>query len=182
MNSTMPVLKEQYLKKVVPELVKRNKYKSLHEVPVLEKIVLNSGINANADKGSIEQLVKDMSLIAGQKPVITRARKSISNFKLRQGVPNGVKITLRGNRMYDFFYRLVSIALPVIRDFRGVAKRLDGAGNLNIGIQDHTIFPEIKIETTNRKNIGLDIAIVTSAKTDKEAVELLELIGMAFRK
>jgi large subunit ribosomal protein L5 len=179
---TMSVLREHYLTRVVPELRKRNRYKNLHQVPALEKIVLNSAINAAAEKTAIEQLIKDMTLISGQKPLVTKAHKSISNFKLRQGMPNGVKVTLRGHRMYDFFYRLVSIALPIIRDFRGVSKRFDGAGNLNLGIGDHTIFPEIKIETTNRKNIGLDIAIVTTACTDGEALELLERMGMAFRK
>jgi large subunit ribosomal protein L5 len=178
----LPSLKEHYLKTVVPELIRRHGYSNLHEVPTIEKIVLNSGINAAADKATVEQLVKDMSMISGQKPLITRSKKSISNFKLRQGVPNGVKVTLRNRRMYEFFCRFVSIALPVIRDFRGVLKRLDGAGNINIGVQDYTIFPEIKIETTNRRSVGLDVAIVTTARTDREAVDLLELMGMAFKK
>lgn len=178
----MPVLKEQYLKKVVPELTKSYGYKNIHRVPCVEKVVLNSRINSSADKSAIEQLIKEIGLIAGQKPVTTRAKKSISNFKLRQGMPTGVKVTLRGVRMYEFLYRLINIALPVIRDFRGVSKRMDRSGNLNIGIEDHTIFPEIKVETSNRQNIGLDIAIVTTADTDKEGLSLLEALGMAFRK
>ena len=178
----MPVLKELYLKQVVPALMKELDCKNIHVVPKIEKVVLNSRIDADLDKALIEQLVKEMGLISGQKPLITKSRKSISNFKLRQGVPAGVKVTLRGNRMYDFLYRLINIALPVIRDFRGVSKKMDKHGNLNIGIEDHSIFPEIKIETSNRQNIGLDIAIVTTTSEDKKALLLLEKLGMAFRK
>lgn len=178
----IPVLKEFYLKQVVPALMKELDCKNIHVVPKIEKIVLNSRIDADLDKAHIEQLVKEMGLISGQKPLITKSRKSISNFKLRQGVPAGVKVTLRGNRMYDFLYRLINIALPVIRDFRGVSKKMDKHGNLNIGIEDHSIFPEIKIETSNRQNIGLDIAIVTTTNEDKKALLLLEKLGMAFRK
>lgn len=178
----VPALKEFYFTKIVHDLAKSMGLNNVHTVPFVEKVVLNSRIDANADKSQIEQLVKEIGLIAGQKPLITKAKVSISNFKLRQGVPNGVKVTLRGNRMYDFLYRLINVALPVIRDFRGVSKKMDRAGNLNIGIVDHTIFPEIKIETNNRQNIGLDIAIVTSAKNDKDALVLFEALGMAFRK
>lgn len=178
----MPVLKEVYLKQVVPALIKELECKNVHVVPKVEKVVLNSRIDADLDKAHIEQLVKEMGLIAGQKPLVTKAKKSISNFKLRQGVPAGVKVTLRGNRMYDFLYRLINIALPVIRDFRGVSKKMDKHGNLNIGIADHTIFPEIKVETSNRQNVGLDIAIVTTTNCDKQALLLLEKLGMAFRK
>ena len=180
--SNMPVLKEFYLKQVVPALMKELGCKNVHVVPGVEKVVLNSRIDADLDKAHIEQLVKEIGLIAGQKPLITKAKKSISNFKLRQGVPAGVKVTLRGARMYDFLYRLINIALPVIRDFRGVSKKMDKRGNLNIGIADHTIFPEIKVETSNRQNIGLDIAIVTTTNEDKKALLLLEKLGMAFRK
>lgn len=178
----VPLLKDIYLKQVVPALIKEYGYKNIHVVPQVEKVVLNSRIDASAEKAYIEQLVKEIGAISGQKPLITRAKKSISNFKVRQGMPLGVKVTLRGKRMYDFLYRLINIALPVIRDFRGVSKRMDHHGNLNIGIVDHSIFPEIKIETSNRQNIGMDIAIVTTAHTDKECLSLLEGLGMAFRK
>ena len=178
----LPVLKEAYLKQIVPALMKELGCKNVHVVPKVEKVVLNSRIDAALDKAHVEQLVKEMGLISGQKPVVTRAKKSISNFKLRQGMPAGVKVTLRGNRMYGFLYRLINITLPVIRDFRGVSKKMDKCGNLNIGISDHTIFPEIKIETSNRQNVGLDIAIVTTTDDNKEALLLLEKLGMAFRK
>lgn len=178
----VPALKEFYLQKIVPALMKELGCENVHQVPKIEKVVLNSRIDANLDKTHIEQLVKEMGLIGGQKPLVTRAKKSISNFKLRQGMPAGVKVTLRGNRMYDFLYRLINIALPVIRDFRGISRKMDKYGNLNIGIEDHTIFPEIRIETSNRQNIGLDIAIVTTTSEDKAALLLLEKLGMAFRK
>lgn len=178
----VPVLKEFYLKQVVPSLMKECSFKNIHDVPKVEKIVLNSRIDSGLDKSHIEQLVKEIGLIAGQKPLITKAKKSISNFKLREGMSAGVKVTLRGDRMYDFLYRLINVALPVIRDFRGVAKKMDKQGNLNIGIVDHTIFPEIKIETSNRQNVGLDIAIVTNVSKDSDALLLLEKLGMAFRK
>lgn len=178
----VPVLKEFYLGKVVPALMKELGCENVHQVPRVEKVVLNSRIRSDLDKAHIEQLVKELGLISGQKPLVTKAKKSISNFKLRQGMPAGVKVTLRGNRMYDFLYRLINIALPVIRDFRGVSRKMDKAGNLNIGVEDHTIFPEIRIETSNRQNIGLDIAIVTTTNKDKDALLLLEKLGMAFRK
>ena len=177
-----PVLKEFYLKQIVPSLMKEYGFENIHDVPKVEKVVLNSRIDSGLDKAHIEQLVKEIGLIAGQKPLITKAKKSISNFKLREGMSAGVKVTLRGDRMYDFLYRLINVALPVIRDFRGVAKKMDKQGNLNIGIADHTIFPEIKIETSNRQNIGLDIAIVTNVSKDSDALLLLEKLGMAFRK
>ncbi len=177
-----PILKDYYFEKVVPALKDQFGYTNIHVVPAVEKVVLNSRINADADKAHVAQVVKELGLITGQKPLITRAKKSISNFKLRQGMPAGVKVTLRGNRMYDFLYRLIHIALPVIRDFRGVSRRMDKRGNLNIGIVDHTIFPEIKVESSNRQNIGLDIAIVTTARSDKEGLSLLENLGIAFRK
>ncbi len=178
----LPVLKEAYLNQVVPGLMKELGCKNVHVVPKIEKVILNSRIDANMDKAHIDQLVKELGLITGQKPLVTKAKKSISNFKLRQGMPAGVKVTLRGKRMYDFLYRLINIALPIIRDFRGVSKRMDKHGNLNIGIVDHTIFPEIKVETSNRQNVGLDIAIVTTTDDDKKALMLLEKLGMAFRK
>ncbi len=176
-----PVLKTHYLEKVVPELKTLRGYKNLHQVPAVEKVVINSGISAALDKAALNDTVRDIGMIAGQRPVITKARKSISNFKLREGMPVGVKVTLRGDRMYDFLYRMISIALPSIRDFRGVSKKLDGNGNYTLGIDDHTIFPEISIENVKRAT-GMDITIVTTAKTDEEAVDLLRLLGMPFRR
>lgn len=176
------VLKGLYEQQVVPALEKELDIKNIHRVPKIEKIVLNSRIDGGADKAHVESLIKEIGLIAGQKPLLIKARKSISNFKLRQGMPSGVKATLRGKRMYDFLYRLIHIVLPVIRDFRGVSKRMDKRGNLNIGIEDHLIFPEIKIESSSRQNTGLDIAIVTTADGDREALLLLQKLGMVFRK
>lgn len=176
-----PFLKKHYKEVVLPELQKALGYKNVHEVPAIEKIVLNSGINASRDKNWINDLAKEMGLIAGQKPVITRARKSISNFKVRQGMPLGAKVTLRGDRMYDFLYRMLVVALPAIRDFRGIPTKLDGRGNYNLGIEDHTVFPEINVDS-NRPAIGMDVTIVTSAATDKEGRELLKLLGLPFRK
>ena len=134
-------LQQFYLEKVVPELKAARGYKNIHEVPRVEKIVINSGFSANTEKGQIEDIVRDISNIAGQKAVVTKARKSISNFKLREGMPVGVMVTLRGRQMYEFLYRLIAIALPGIRDFRGVKDRLDGNGNYSLGITDHSIFP-----------------------------------------
>lgn len=176
-----PVFKTHYIEQVVPELKKSRGYKNPHEVPAVQKVVINSGLSADFDKAAIADTVRDISLIAGQKPVITKARKSIANFKLRAGMPVGVKVTLRGEQMYDFLYRMISIALPSIRDFRGVPKRLDGHGNYTLGIEDHTIFPEISIEGTKRTT-GMDITIVTTADNDEEASELLKLMGMPFRR
>jgi large subunit ribosomal protein L5 len=176
-----PVLLQCYEETVRSELRRSRCYGNIHEVPVLEKIVINSAIGADAEKTWIDEVVKEITLIAGQRAVITRARKSISNFKLREGVPNGVKATLRNRLMYEFFYRLISIALPLIRDFRGVGLKLDGRGNYTIGLQDHSIFPEISVDR-DRKNIGMDITFVTTAKTDAEAVEFLRLMGMPFVK
>lgn len=175
------VFKKHYIEQVLPALRESGGYKNLHQVPAIEKVVINSGMNAALDKSAVTDTVRDIGLIAGQKPVLTKARKSIANFKLREGMPVGVKVTLRGTQMYDFLYRLLSVALPSIRDFRGVPTRLDGNGNYNLGIGDHTIFPEISIESTKRV-VGMDITIVTTAATDKEGAELLKLMGMPFRK
>lgn len=176
-----PALKKHYLEGVMKDLMSSRGYKNSHQVPVIEKVVVNSAINSSADKNYITDLSKDMGLITGQKPIVTKAKKSISNFKLRQGMPNGVKVTLRGNDMYEFLCRLLSIALPAIRDFRGVPNKLDGRGNYTIGITDHSIFPEITVDP-NRSNIGMDITIVTTAETDEEGKELLSLMGLPFRK
>jgi large subunit ribosomal protein L5 len=175
-----PVLKQHYKEKVVPELKNSQGYKNVHDIPRIEKVVINSGFDAAIDKSGIEETVRELSKIAGQKPIITKARKSIANFKLREGMPIGVKVTLRGNSMYEFLYRMLAIALPGIRDFRGVPQKLDGKGNYTLGITDHTIFAEAAHE--NKRTIGMDITIVTSAKTDEEGHELIKLMGMPFRK
>ncbi len=178
-----PYLKKYYLDQVVPELTKKFGYDNRHQVPVVEKIVINSGFNPSArDKNWIADLQKDISSIAGQRAVVTKAKKSVSNFKLREGMPNGVMVTLRGNHMYEFMLRLIAIALPAIRDFRGVSRKLDGHGNYNLGIGDHTIFPEISGDTGSRGNVGMDITIVTSATEDEAGRELLSQLGMPFRK
>jgi large subunit ribosomal protein L5 len=174
-------LHKHYLESIKPELTKLRGYKNTHEVPKITKVVINSGVDAAAEKNVITDLVKDISLITGQKPIITKARKSVANFKLRQGMPIGVKVTLRGNSMYEFLYRLIAIALPTIRDFRGTSGKFDGHGNYNIGIGDITIFPEISVET-HKAHPGLDIAIVSTAKTDEEGRDLLGLFGMPFRR
>lgn len=176
-----PVLKDIYDKTVRPELQKQFGYKNAHEIPGIEKITINSGLDASLDKGSIEDTVKDITAITGQKPVLTRARKSISNFKLREGMPVGVKVTLRGARMWEFLYRTINIALPNIRDFRGVPSKLDGNGNYSLGISDHTIFPEMNVDG-NRRTIGMDICITTTASDDKVGRELLKQLGIPFRK
>jgi large subunit ribosomal protein L5 len=150
-------------------------------IPKIEKVMINSAIDAGADKTQVQDVQKDISLIAGQKAVITKAKKSISNFKLRQGMPVGAKVTLRGNKMYEFLLKFIAVSLPRIRDFRGIANKFDGRGNYTIGIVDHTIFPEINIDR-DRKVIGMDISFVTTANTDKEGHALMSKFGMPFRK
>ena len=176
-----PALKQHYEQTVVPELMKKFGYKNVHQVPRVEKIVVNHGFDAQVDKSGIEEAQKEIGQIAGQKPILTIARASISNFKLRENVPIGVKVTLRGANMYDFLFRLLAVALPGIRDFRGVNSKLDGKGNYTIGITDHTIFPESHGDHS-RRTIGMDICIVTSANNDEEGRELLRLLGMPFRR
>lgn len=178
---TVPPLKQHYVEHVVPALMSGRGYKNRHQVPRLEKIVLNTGIGAEADKNVIADTARDMGLIAGQKPVLNRSRKAIANFKLKQGQVVGCSVTLRGDAMWHFLMRLLAVALPTIRDFRGVPNKLDGQGNYNIGITDFTIFPEITVESAKR-SMGLDITLVTSARTDDEARELLKLLGMPFRR
>jgi large subunit ribosomal protein L5 len=179
--STTPTLKKFYVEQVAPELVKSRGYKNKHQVPKITKVVLNTGIDADADKNQISDIQRDLGLIAGQKPVLTKSKKAISNFKLRQGQIVGCCVTLRGPNMWDFLYRLIAVALPSIRDFRGVSPKLDGQGNYNLGITDFSIFPEITIENV-KKSMGLDITIVTTAETDDEGRELLKLLGMPFRR
>ena len=166
---------------VLPELMKKFGYVNRLQVPVLDKVVINSGLNATLDRGAIDDTVRDITLIAGQKAVLTKARKSISNFKLREGMPIGVKVTLRGARMWEFTYRFLNIALPNIRDFRGVSPKLDGQGNYTFGVDDHTIFPEISVDGQKR-TLGMDISFVTTASSDEQGSELLRLLGMPFRK
>ena len=176
-----PPLKTIYREQIVPELRKTRGYSNIHQVPALDKVVINSGVSANLDKAALEETQKEITRIAGQQAVMTRARVSISNFKLRKGMPIGVKVTLRGNAMYDFVYRLLNIALPNIRDFRGVPVRLDGQGNYTLGIADSTIFPEVNVDG-GRRTLGMDITFVTTATSDDEGRELLKLLGMPFRK
>lgn len=176
-----PYLRTFYRDTVVPALRESRGYKNIHEVPKVEKVVINSGIGVATDKSAYDDTVRDLGLISGQKAVLTKARKSISNFKLREGVPIGAKVTLRGDRMYDFLFRFLSVALPGIRDFRGVPTKLDGQGNYTIGISDDTIFPEISVDG-HKHQTGMDITIVTTATTDDDGRELLQLLGMPFRK
>lgn len=179
--SYVPSLKKVYLEQVVPELVKNRRYKNRHEVPNLVKISINTGIDSEADKNQIADTQRDISLIAGQKPVLAKSRKAIANFKLKQGQIVGCHVTLRGPAMWEFLYRLIAVALPTIRDFRGVPTKFDGQGNYNLGITDHSIFPEITVENI-KKHIGVDITIVTTAQTDDESREMLKLLGMPFRR
>ena len=176
-----PYLKQRYLEKVVPELRRTRGYSNVHQVPNITKISINSAFKAEAEKAQTAEVVKEITKLTGQKPVVTRARKSISSFKVREDMPLGCMVTLRGDRMWDFLARLTLVALPMIRDFRGVSNRMDGQGNYSLGIADHTIFPETQADGTQRANIGLDISIVTTAQTDDEARELLRLLGMPFR-
>jgi large subunit ribosomal protein L5 len=176
-----PTLKQTYREQVVPALVKNRGYKNSHQVPRLVRVVLNTGIDAEADKNQIADAQRDLGLIAGQKPVLAKTRKAISNFKLKEGQVVGCHVTLRGDAMWEFLYRLIAVALPTIRDFRGVSPKLDGQGNYNLGITDFTIFPEITVDNV-KKSMGLDIAIVTTARTDEEGRELLRLLGVPFRR
>ncbi len=178
----MSQLKEIYEKEAVPKLVEKFNYKNLMQVPRLQKVVLNMGLGeAIQNIKLLDSANEELKIIAGQKPVITRAKKSIAAFKLREGMPIGCMVTLRRNRMYDFFYKLVNIALPRVRDFRGISgKAFDGRGNYSLGIKEHIIFPEIDYDKIDRIK-GLNISVVTSAKTDEEGKELLRLLGMPFR-
>jgi large subunit ribosomal protein L5 len=178
----MSQLKEFYIKEAVPKLVKAFKYNNIMEVPKLRKVVLNMGLGeAIQNIKLLDAAGEELKTIAGQKPVITRAKKSIAAFKLREGMPIGCMVTLRRDRMYDFFYKLVNVALPRVRDFRGISgKAFDGRGNYSLGIKEHIIFPEIDYDKIDRIK-GLNISVVTSAKNDEEGKELLRLLGMPFR-
>lgn len=178
----MEKLKEQYQKEVVPALMKKFNYKSVMEVPKLEKIVLNVGLgDIRENPKALENTINDLSIITGQKPVVTKARKSIAAFKIREGVNMGCKVTLRSEKMYEFAYKLFTAALPRVRDFRGVsANSFDGRGNYSMGIKEQLIFPEIEYDKVDKLR-GMDIIFVTTAKTDEEAKELLTLLGMPFK-
>ena len=179
----MSRMKDFYISEVVPAMIKKFQYKNPMEVPKLEKIVINMGVwEARENPKALESAVSDMTIISGQKPIITKAKKSIANFKLREGMPIGCKVTLRGSKMYDFADRLISLALPRVRDFRGVnANAFDGRGNYALGIKEQLIFPEISYDKIDKVR-GMDVIFVTTAKTDEEARELLTLLGMPFAK
>ncbi|MFM7022348.1 MAG: 50S ribosomal protein L5 [Flavobacteriales bacterium] len=176
-----PGLKKRYKEQIVPALQKEFNYKSIMQVPKLEKICLNQGIgDAVADKRLIENAVNQMTMISGQKAVAAHSKKDISNFKLRKGLPIGAKVTLRGDKMYEFLERLVAVALPRVRDFRGINSNLDGRGNYTLGIKEQIIFPEINIDKID-KILGMDITFVTTAETDKEGYALLKEFGLPFK-
>lgn len=173
-------LYEKYVNEVVPTLKEKRGYKNVHQIPRLEKIVVNMGVSASAEKGALEDAAKDLSLITGRKAAISKSRHSIANFKLREGQPIGCRVTLRRDAMYEFLDRLVAATLPRIRDFRGISPRsFDGRGNYSLGLPDQTVFPEIELEKVKRQQ-GMDITIVTSAQTNEEALELLKAMGMPF--
>jgi len=174
-------LKDKYQNDVAGALMTKFGYKSIMQIPKLEKIVINMGVGeAGANAKALESAVADLVIISGQKPVVTKAKKSIANFKIRQGMPIGTKVTLRGARMYEFLDKLINIALPRVRDFRGVSpKSFDGRGNYNMGVKEQLIFPEIEYDKVDAIR-GMDIVIVSTANTDEEARELLKLLGMPF--
>ena len=176
-------LKEKYASEIVPALVKKYGYTSVMQVPHIEKVVINIGVgDATANSKLLDDAVNDLTVIAGQKPQITKSKKSIASFKLRADQAIGCKVTLRGNRMYEFLDKLISISLPRVRDFRGVSKNaFDGRGNYTLGVKEQLIFPEIDYDKIGKLR-GMDIVIVTTAQTDEEAYSLLELVGMPFAK
>ena len=178
----MEILKEQYEKEIVPALMKKFNYKSVMEVPKLDKIVINIGLgDVKENPKDLENAIKDLEQITGQKPITTKSKKAIAAFKLRAGVPIGCKVTLRQGKMYDFANKLFNVALPRVRDFRGIpADSFDGRGNYSMGIKEQLIFPEIEYKKVDRVR-GMDIIFVTTAKTDEEAKELLKLLGMPFK-
>jgi large subunit ribosomal protein L5 len=173
-------LYEKYSKEVVPALREKHKYSNPHQVPRMEKIVVNMGVGAALEKSALDDAAKDLALITGRKAAISKSRHSIANFKLRQGQAIGCHVTLRRDAMYEFFDRLIATALPRIRDFRGLSPRsFDGRGNYSLGVADQTIFPEIELDKVKRQQ-GMDITIVTSARSNDEALDLLKLMGMPF--
>ncbi|MGI6413625.1 MAG: 50S ribosomal protein L5 [Syntrophomonadaceae bacterium] len=178
----MARLYELYKQEIIPTLMKKFKYRNIMEVPKIDRVVLNIGVGeATQNSKALDGAINDLTVISGQKPVVTRAKKSIAGFKLREGVPIGCKVTLRGERMYDFLDKLINLALPRVRDFRGVSPQaFDGRGNYSLGIKEQTIFPEIDYDKIDKIR-GLEVVIVTTAKTDEEARELLKGMGMPFR-
>ena len=178
----MSVLKEQYKKEVVPALMKKFGYKSVMQVPELNKVVINIGLgDTRENPKALESAMKELTQITGQKPIITKAKKSIAAFKLREGAEIGCKVTLRSDKMYDFVYKLFNVALPRVRDFRGIsADSFDGRGNFSMGIKEQLIFPEIEYDKVDKLR-GMDIVFVTTAKSDEESRELLKLLGMPFK-
>lgn len=176
-------LKEKFNNEITPALMSKFNYKSIMEVPRLEKIVINMGVgDAVANAKALDVAVEELATITGQKPVVTRAKKSIAGFRLREGMPIGAKVTLRGERMYEFIDKLISVSLPRVRDFRGISKKsFDGRGNYTLGVKEQLIFPEIDYDKVNKVR-GMDIVIVTTANSDEEARELLTQFGMPFQK
>jgi large subunit ribosomal protein L5 len=173
-------LYDKYVKEVMPVLKDKHKYTNVHQVPRIQKIVVNMGVSASLEKSAVDDAAKDLAMITGRKPVTSKSRHNIANFKLREGVPIGCRVTLRRDAMYEFFDRLIATALPRIRDFRGLSPRsFDGRGNYSLGVGDQTIFPEIELDKIKRQQ-GMDITIVTSARTNEEAMDLLKLMGMPF--
>ncbi|MFZ2352996.1 50S ribosomal protein L5 [Paucilactobacillus nenjiangensis] len=176
-------LKEKYVNEITPSLIEKFNYSSVMQTPKIDKIVLNMGVgDATTNAKNLDEAVAELSLISGQKPLITKAKKSIAGFRLREGMSIGAKVTLRGERMYDFLDKLVNVSLPRVRDFRGVSnKAFDGRGNYTLGVREQLIFPEINFDNVNRVR-GLDIVIVTTAQSDEESRELLAQLGMPFAK
>jgi len=174
-------LYKQYIESICAELMEQLKCENIHQVPRLEKIVVNMGVSPNLEKGALDMAVQDLALITGRKPSITKARMSVSNFKLRKGASIGCRVTLRREVMYEFYDRLVTAALPRLRDFRGLSQRsFDGWGNYSLGLPDQTIFPEVDLDKVKR-NQGMDVTIVTTARSDEGAYALLKSMGMPFR-
>ncbi|WP_085520761.1 50S ribosomal protein L5 [Tuberibacillus sp. Marseille-P3662] len=176
-------LKEKYENEIVPALMEKFNYSSVMEAPKIEKVIVNMGIGEAAQNPKLlDEAVDELTALSGQKPVITRAKKSIAGFKIREGMPIGAKVTMRQTRMYDFLDKLIAVSLPRVRDFRGISqKSFDGRGNYTLGIREQLIFPEIEYDKVNKIR-GMDVVVVTTANTDEEARELLRLIGMPFRK
>jgi len=176
-------LKEKYVNEIVPSMMEKFEYKSIMQAPKVDKIVINMGVgDAVSNTKNLDKAVEELTLIAGQKPVITLAKKSIAAFRLREGMPIGTKVTLRGERMYDFLDKLVTVSLPRVRDFRGISKKsFDGRGNYTLGVKEQLIFPEVDYDRVDKVR-GMDIVIVTTANTDEESRELLTQLGMPFHK
>ena len=176
-------LKEKFVSEITPSLMEKFNYDSVMEVPKVEKIVINMGVgDAVSNAKNLDKAVEELALISGQKPIITKAKKSIACFRLREGMPIGAKVTLRGERMYEFLDKLVSVSLPRVRDFHGVSKKsFDGRGNFTLGVKEQLIFPEVDYDLVDKVR-GMDIVVVTTAKTDEESRELLTQLGMPFQK